>query len=82
MTLLNRMTQLRGLTVAIANGSEPVVQPVIDMEDCTEVYGDNVIQMFPEIEEPCEYSPTGQCEYGGPQDRECKWCRKPSGLDQ
>lgn len=80
--IVTRMQQLTGLTVALGSGSEPAVQPVIDIDDCTEVYGDNVIQLFPETFERCDYSPTHHCEYGGPQDRECKWCRKPSGLDR
>lgn len=66
------------LTIPIANGSDPEVIDIEDRGSPSLAYGED----FPEIDTPCDYSPTGQCEYGGPNDRECKWCRKPSGLDQ
>ena len=61
--------------------SEAKPADIIDLDDCREVYLDS-LDLFPFIEERCDYSPSGQCEYGGPQDRECKWCRRPSGLDK
>ncbi len=63
------------LTIPIANGSDP---QVMEIEDCTESVGD-----FPEIETPCDLSPSGQCEYSWRDNfRACIHCRKTSGLDE
>ncbi len=62
------------LTIPIANGSEPAVE----IEDC-----DNAVGDFPEIETPCDLSPSGQCEYSWRDNfRACIHCRKTSGLDE
>lgn len=84
MTLLSRMIQLRGLTVAIANGAEPVVEHVIDIDDCTEVYeSDNVIPLFPEIRTRCEARAGFDCIYDatltGIEYRRCVYCKKLTG---
>ena len=81
--LLSRLTQLRALTLALEYWPErkfPPAEP-IDIEDCHEVYGDNVIEMFPEIRTPCDLSPTGQCEYDATAAdwRRCKHCKKRTG---
>ncbi len=54
----------------------------IEFHDFTEVYGDNVVELFPEIITPCDLSPSGQCEYSW-RDKfhACIHCKKPSGLD-
>lgn len=63
------------LGIAIANGSEP---EVLDLEDCTEVYGD-----WPEIFVECENpdAPAGQCHFNavGLEPTRCLYCRKLTG---
>lgn len=53
---------------------DPVVQ---DIDDCDQVYGDNIIQMFPETFEPCPspLSTTGQHAYDALREPErCIYC--------
>lgn len=59
----------------------PASSGEFDIGDAKEVYGDS-LDLFPPCDDPCDFSPTGQCEYAGPNDSECKWCRKKSGLDR
>lgn len=69
------------LTVSTARGSDPDVIESID--DCTEMYADNVIPMFPEIDTPCDAAPSGQCEYNGelpePELYRCLHCKRLTG---
>lgn len=79
MSSSSRKTLPLAILVPLSGGSDP---ELLEMEDCTEVYGDNVEQLFPEINDPCDHpeNPTGQHVYGKPHDRVCIYCRKPSGL--
>lgn len=48
--------------------------PVIEIDDCRQVYGDDVT-------EPCDRSPSGQCVYSWRDDfRRCVHCKRESGL--
>jgi hypothetical protein len=62
------------VVIPIASGSD---RDVIEIDDCREVVGD-----WPEVIEPCDKSPDGQCVYGWPDDRACKYCGRLSGLDE
>lgn len=69
-------TKPAAVVIPIANGSEP---EILELDDLTEVYGVD----FPEIDTPCDLSPSGQCEYSWRDNfRVCIHCRKPSGLDE
>jgi hypothetical protein len=55
----------------------------VDVEDrsmASEVYGET--ETFADIDDPCDFSPSGQHQYGGPADCMCVFCRKASGLDR
>lgn len=42
---------------------ERFIAPEIDIDECSEVYGD-ALGLFPDIEQtPCDRSPAGQCEF-------------------
>ena len=72
-------------TPVIALERLPESPPVsaIDIDDCAEVYlDDNVVQMFPEIDTPCEASPSGQCTYdalAGDEHDCCIYCGRRTG---
>lgn len=53
-------------TYAIPLSGEPAV---VDIEDCTEVYGE-----WPDVQEPCDFSPSGQCEYASSDYDTCIHC--------
>jgi hypothetical protein len=94
MTIRDRMLALRQHVQSMIAGApvwayEPVPYPAsikessINIDDCSEVYLDNVIEMFPEIDTPCGKSPSGQCEYTISDNfHACEHCGQPSGLDQ
>jgi hypothetical protein len=66
---------LRKLVVPIASGSDP---DVIEIDDCSNAVGD-----FPEIDTPCDLSPSGQCVYSWRDHfRACIHCKQESGLDE
>lgn len=75
-------TQSKPLAVVIpiANGSEP---QILEIEDCTEVYGDNVVDLFPEVFIDCENpdAPSGQCHYNPAslEPTRCLYCGKLTG---
>lgn len=68
------------LVVPTHSGSDP---DVLEMEDCTEVYGDNIMEMFPEIDTPCEnpLAPGGQCHFNAValDPTICLYCGKRTG---
>ena len=49
--------------------SDPDQIVIDDMDDATEVYGE-----WPEIDTPCDESPSGQCEYRTPDYETCIHC--------
>lgn len=64
------------LSIPTSAGSDPEV--LDDIGDATESVGD-----FPEIETPCDLSPSGQCEYSWRDNfHSCIHCRQTSGLDE
>jgi hypothetical protein len=55
----------------------------VDVEDrsiASEAYGET--DTFADVDDPCDFSPSGQHQYGGPGDCMCVFCRKASGLDR
>lgn len=47
---------------------------VDSIDDASEVYGDHDDDEFPEIDTPCELSPSGQCEYASSDYDTCIHC--------
>ncbi len=74
----------RVISISTAAGSDP---DALDIEDCSEVYGDNADPMLPEIHDPCPKNPVkggGDHEYSRDYYRfgRCVHCHEPSGLDR
>lgn len=76
---MTRSRTIPKLIVPIASGSEP---QVIEIDDCREVYGDQDHDDFGTVFEPCDASPSGQCEYDSTDrfyfDR-CIHCKRITG---
>jgi hypothetical protein len=74
------MTKPLALIVPVSSGSEP---EILELEDCHQVYGDNIEQLFPEIDTPCEHpdAPAGQCHFNavGLEPERCLYCGKRTG---
>lgn len=72
MTILNRMLKLRQITVSTKAGDDPDA-----IDEAMERVHD-----YPEIDTPCDKSPSGQCEYNS-EDRfyfdKCLHCKKLTG---
>lgn len=79
-TPLERMTILRGMLLSLETGfgkPEP-----IDIDDCTETYGDNIVEIYPDESELCFHprNPSHQHVYGRKgYDRHCIYCERRQG---
>lgn len=68
--MTNRHPKRSALQVAFSDPGD-----VVDIDDATEAYGDRDDLPYPEIDTPCDESPSGQCEYDARHDPErCIHC--------